>query len=556
MTQFLARIAGFVFLVLAVVGCSGREPLSPVPPASTVPAAATVAPSPTAVPRQATVAPRTSPPTAQPTAVSTPLPDLVRIGQAAGITPVHAQPDATWPTLGQLAAQQLLVVTGTFGDWFEIVFGEAPGGHGWVEQSAVSFATSLGQSTAVQPTPPATVAPPAPTLAYTGAVTASRLNVRSAPDAGSPILGQLRSGDSVQIVGRQDDWLQIVYDQGVGGRAWVSAAFVSTDGQEAAARPAGSAPERLPGTLVFQDRNGGNIYVMKADGTGLRRLTNGFEPALSPDGRQVAFTRWEEPRGLYVINTDGSGERLLFGANRARSPTWTPDGQAIVFERNKSSKQCRSTPFGCLTEEEWLQRFGGNLCIGISSRQICFTDFPLFTLYFTNLTRFDLATGEARDLPAAETATAPRHHPRQDLVVYLDKDGLAATASQGDAPPRRLVQQPNALGPAAFSPDGSSIVASRRSHDHWDLWRWSADGGQSTALTTPPGLAERAPHSVAPTISPDGRSIAFLTDRRGRWELWVMNADASNQRPLAPTALEDIQFEFGFASDRMVDWGP
>lgn len=553
MTKSFARLAVFVLLAVAVVGCPGRETPAPTQPAPTALAAAAATPSPTHVQRPTIVTPPAPRPTVQPTAASTPLPDFVRIGQASGATPVHAQPDAASPVLGQLAPQQLLVMTGTYGDWFEIVFGEAAGGHGWVERSAVQFASPSGQKT-VLPSP--TVVTASPAAAQIGTVTASRLNVRSAPDVGSPALGQLGQGDQVRIVDRQDGWLQIVYDQGIEGRAWVSAAFVSVGGREATAQPAGPAAERLPGTLVFQDRNGGNIYLMKADGTGLRRLTSGFEPALSPDGRQVAFTRWDEPRGLYVISADGSGERLLFGANRARSATWTPDSQAIVFERNKSSKQCRSTPLGCLTEEEWLQRFGGSLCVDISSRQICFADFPLFTLYFTNLTRFDLATGEARDLPAAETATAPRHHPQQDLIVYLDNDGLATTASRGDNPPQRLVQQPNALGPAAFSPDGSFLVAGRRSHDHWDIWRWTGGGGQPAALTTSPGLAARSPHSVAPVVSPDGRSIAFLTDRRGRWELWVMDAAGSNQRPLAPAALADIPFEYGFASDRTLDWGP
>jgi signal transduction histidine kinase len=46
------------------------------------------------------------------------------------------------------------------------------------------------------------------------------------------------------------------------------------------------------GKLVFQTSNGGDIYVINADGTGLRRLTDGMELAWPPDGSRIAFTRW------------------------------------------------------------------------------------------------------------------------------------------------------------------------------------------------------------------------------------------------------------------------
>ena len=118
------------------------------------------------------------------------------------------------------------------------------------------------------------------------------------------------------------------------------------------------------------------------------------------------------------------------------------------------------------------------------------------------------------------------------------------------------MEEPNLLQPATFSPDGQYIYASRRSHDHWDIWRWRSDGSQETALTAPPGLRSGPVHSVAPTVSPDGRSILFLTNRQGPWELWIMNADGSNQRPFAPGALSGIQFDYDFAGARVADWGP
>jgi hypothetical protein len=69
----------------------------------------------------------------------------------------------------------------------------------------------------------------------------------------------------------------------------------------------------------------GDIYTANANGTDQTRLTGGSEPAWSRDGR-IAFTR--QPDGVYVMNHDGSGIRLV--AARAESPTWSPDGQTLA----------------------------------------------------------------------------------------------------------------------------------------------------------------------------------------------------------------------------------
>jgi TolB protein len=54
------------------------------------------------------------------------------------------------------------------------------------------------------------------------------------------------------------------------------------------------------------------LFVVRADGSGKRRLTSGGGPLWSPYGQQIAFIRW--PGGaadLYVMNSDGSGQRRL-----------------------------------------------------------------------------------------------------------------------------------------------------------------------------------------------------------------------------------------------------
>jgi TolB protein len=58
-----------------------------------------------------------------------------------------------------------------------------------------------------------------------------------------------------------------------------------------------------------------DLYVVNADGSGLRRLTrhkNVRWIAWSPDGRTIAFLRERE---VYIVKADGSGERRLTQLN-------------------------------------------------------------------------------------------------------------------------------------------------------------------------------------------------------------------------------------------------
>jgi Tol biopolymer transport system component len=103
---------------------------------------------------------------------------------------------------------------------------------------------------------------------------------------------------------------------------------------------------RLEGQIVWSSNRTGNheLYLLDVGSRAVRRLTNTpsveFFSRFSPDGRRILFARsqreYVSPRDpsawdVYVMNADGTGERLL--ARNGYSPQWVPGGEAIIFLR-------------------------------------------------------------------------------------------------------------------------------------------------------------------------------------------------------------------------------
>jgi Tol biopolymer transport system component len=88
------------------------------------------------------------------------------------------------------------------------------------------------------------------------------------------------------------------------------------------------------------------LFVMNADGTGKRRITdNGganFAPFFHPDNRRIIFSsNMANPRGrnfdLYMINLDGTGlERITWNETFDGFPMFTRDGRKLVFASNRN----------------------------------------------------------------------------------------------------------------------------------------------------------------------------------------------------------------------------
>ena len=90
-------------------------------------------------------------------------------------------------------------------------------------------------------------------------------------------------------------------------------------------------PASFGGGITFSAWNGSAIVVYTMDPDGSRRtaITQGQDPSFSPDGKRIAFWRYDRDGGsIYIANADGSVRTVTSGGYQ---PTWSPDGQKLAY---------------------------------------------------------------------------------------------------------------------------------------------------------------------------------------------------------------------------------
>ncbi len=243
---------------------------------------------------------------------------------------------------------------------------------------------------------------------------------------------------------------------------------------------------------------GPEIFTMNADGSNPGNLGRGFRPKWSPDGTMIGFTLTGRQDNAFVMNADGSGRRRV--TNRfvdTEFISWSPDGTKVAFGRH--------TPFVRQAIIDGEPAFDG---IG---RVIW--DIQHDHIYVVNLDGTDLVelTKDLRDY----NCYGAHWSPDGTKIAFERLEGFIwpqiYVINVDGTNPTRLTRPPALSKEPRWSPDGSKIAFQTERDGNWEIYTMNADGSNQINLTNHPSR-DRSPSwfrfdLAATSVSPQDNLI-------------------------------------------------
>jgi Tol biopolymer transport system component/imidazolonepropionase-like amidohydrolase len=288
---------------------------------------------------------------------------------------------------------------------------------------------------------------------------------------------------------------------------------INADGSGVRALTSGPFDDREPSWsrdgnhIAFSSDRSGNYDVWDLDvaSGAVRQLTrtpaNDYAPAYSPINTSIAFvSERDDRRGIWSIDASSGAEASIAPATGALSaPSWTPDGGKVIFNVIANNRSNLIVDGKEITQNEDVFPFRAQWTS------------PTEFIYTADgkIKKRSISGGAATTIEFSAaisfTRTSSKH-------LAHDFDSRSTRAVQGIVSP-------------TISPDGTQVAFMALG----DLWLMPI-GGSARKLTNDRFL------EMDPTWSPDGRSIAYSSDRDGSMDLWVRDIAAGTDRKAATGA--------------------
>ena len=296
--------------------------------------------------------------------------------------------------------------------------------------------------------------------------------------------------------------------------------------------------------LAVQDRTTTlepySLFLVSVSSGTKRRITwsppdgsGDHDPAVSPDGRSLAFVRWfsNTTSDIFVVPLKGGDARRLTADERAVvGLAWMPDSRELIFSSDRGGGRslwriAANPPAGA--QPQPLAGAGDNAFNPVIARAGSSTRLVYQrTESDANIWRMDAAGRETHAvqlIASTRTDQSPQFSPDGGRVAFAsDRSGdlqIWVCEFDGSNPVQLTSFKTAHVGTPRWSPDGSRIAFDALNEGNRDIFVIGAGGGTLLRLTS--GTSSDA----RPSWSTDGRWVYFRSDRSGSREIWKIPAD-------------------------------